>query len=366
MNEDHKKANQMPKTPSCCATDKKHHGHGGFSFDLILHGSLLIILAALGLHFSGQFTGTDIPYATPFAHGVIDLFSKMWWGIVAGLIFVGLMTKVPREYFRAALGRGDTVGGIFRAALAGLLLDLCSHGILMIGAKLYERGASLAQVMTFLIASPWNSFSMTLILFALVGVKWTLIFIGFSAVIAIVTGFIYLVLTKRGVFVENPNKVDKIDNFSMKEDAKRRLKNFRPDKAFFKDVFIGGWHEAKMLIRWLLLGVVIAASIRTFVSPEMFAEWFGPTAIGLLLTLVATTIIEVCSEGSSPIAAELLNRAGAPGNAFTFLMAGVATDYTEMLIIREFTKKWGIALSLPLITVPQVLLLGYIMNVMAG
>ena len=48
--------------------------------------------------------------------------------------------------------------------------------------------------------------------------------------------------------------------------------------------------------------------------------------LGLLLTLAAPTVIEVCSVGSSPIAADLLNRAGAPGNAFTFLMAGAATD----------------------------------------
>ncbi|MEC7028819.1 MAG: ATPase, partial [Pseudomonadota bacterium] len=67
-----------------------------------------------------------------------------------------------------------------------------------------------------------------------------------------------------------------------------------------------------------------------------------------------------------PIGADLVTRAGAPGNGFTFLMAGVATDYTEILVIKEFTKKWAIALSLPLITVPQVLLLGWIMNQVAA
>ena len=55
------------------------------------------------------------------------------------------MARVPREYFNALLGRGDTFGGLVRAAIAGLLLDMCSHGILMIGAKMYERGASLAR-----------------------------------------------------------------------------------------------------------------------------------------------------------------------------------------------------------------------------
>ena len=55
--------------------------------------------------------------------------------------------------------------GLLRAALAGVFLDLCSHGILAVGMKLYERGASAGQVMTFLLASPWNSFSLTLILY---------------------------------------------------------------------------------------------------------------------------------------------------------------------------------------------------------
>jgi uncharacterized membrane protein YraQ (UPF0718 family) len=58
-----------------------------------------------------------------------------------------------------------------------------------------------------------------------------------------------------------------------------------------------------------------------------------------------------------------MNRAGAPGNGFTFLMAGVATDYTELLVIREFTKRWKTALFLPLVTTPQILVIGYIMNV---
>ena len=83
---------------------------------------------------------------------------------------------------------------------------------------------------------------------------------------------------------------------------------------------------------------------------------------GLWLTLLATTIIEVCSEGSTPIAADLMNRASAPGNSFTFLMAGVATDYTEIMSIRDTTRSWRIALCLPLVTVPQVILIGALLN----
>jgi uncharacterized membrane protein YraQ (UPF0718 family) len=80
------------------------------------------------------------------------------------------------------------------------------------------------------------------------------------------------------------------------------------------------------------------------------------------VTLVAATIIEVCSEGSAPIAADLMTRAEAPGNSFAFLMTGVSTDYTEIMVLKDTTRSWKIALFLPLVTVPQVVILALILN----
>lgn len=347
----------------CCGVKTDEHGHPHKRrFDYLLWGSLAIILAALALHASGL----SLPYAGEFAHAVTGLLSVMWWGIAAGVIAVGLMARVPREYFNKLLGRGDTFGGILRAAAAGLLLDLCSHGILMVGAKLYERGASLAQVMTFLIASPWNSLSLTFILFALVGFKWTMVFILASALVAVATGMVYVMLVKRGILPDNPHRAELPADFNIVADARARLKGFKFNLPFISGVIRDGFTEGRAVMRWLFFGLILAALVRAFVSTDMLATYFGPTMMGLFLTLLATTVIEVCSEGSTPVGAELVTRAGAPGNGFTFLMAGVSTDYTEVLVLREVTKSWKIALSLPLITVPQILLLGYIMNAAGG
>lgn len=344
---------------TCCHTEHDGHDHNENKIDYILYASLLII----GLSYLAYALGIQQPHLVHFVHTVTEFLSTMWWGVVLGIVFVGLMNKIPREYFQVLLGPGDKPGGIFRAALAGLLLDMCSHGILMVGAKLYERGASAAQVMTFLIASPWNSISLTIILITLIGLKWTLLFIGLSALIAVLSGFVFMALTRAGVLPENPNKPEIPENFSIKEDARTRLKNFRLSPRFVKEIILGGLPEARMLLRWLLLGVIIAASVRTFIPADTFATWFGPTMLGLAMTLISATIIEVCSEGSAPIASEILNNAAAPGNAFTFLMAGVATDYTEILVLKDTTRSWKIALFLPLVTVPQTLLIGYLMNV---
>lgn len=346
---------------SCCSTTGEAHTHPAGP-DKLLWGCGLIISAALSAYGVTELLKIDLPYLHHFGHSILELISVMWWGVLLGLFFVGLMGRIPKEYFTAILGRGDSVGGIFRAAAAGVLLDLCSHGILMVGAKLYERGASLGQIMTFLIASPWNSFSLTLILVAMIGLKWTLLFIAGSMVIAIITGLLYLLLIRAKILPDNPHTTAMPENFNLRQDAKARLKHFHPTRDFWSSVFSEGWRDGKMVLRWLALGIILAALIRTFVPLDVFATWFAPTMGGLFLTLIATTIIEVCSEGSSPIGADLVTRANAPGNGFAFLMAGVSTDYTEIMVLRNLTTSWRIALSLPILTIPQVLLLGWIMN----
>lgn len=336
------------------------HSHAGYNprKDRLLIGMLFIIAAASALHF----TGWHPAHLGTFSHAVVKLVGVMWWGIVGGVIAVGVMSRIPRSYFQALMGRGDTVGGVIRATLAGLLLDLCSHGILMVGAKLYERGVSLAQVMAFLIASPWNSITLTLILISLIGLPWTLAFIAASAFIAITTGVIYLHLVRCGHLPPNPHAVEPDPDFDIRADFKTRLSNLKVTPALMINILKEGFMESLSVMRWLFLGIVLAALIQTFISDQAMTTWFGPTIIGLLLTLMATTIIEVCSEGSTPIGADLVTRAGAPGNGFTFLMAGVSTDYTEVLVLRQTTKSWKIALSLPLLTVPQIVLLGWLMN----
>ncbi len=297
-----------------------------------------------------------------FVGGIFELFNLMWWGIALGVVFVGILARVPRELVMGILGRNAGLGGLLRATAAGLLLDLCSHGILAVGMKLYERGASIGQVMAFLLASPWNSFSLTLILFGLIGVGWTLLFILLSFVIGIITGLIFDALVRRGTLLDNPHRAllgEERPLGPMWVEFRRSITySWGGTGRLFKD----GVEGSRVVIRWTFFGLLLAALIRATVPEDAFATWFGATFAGLWLTLLVATVIEVCSEGATPIAADLMNRAAAPGNSFTFLMAGVATDYTEIMSIRDTTKSWKIALYLPLIAVPQVMLLGYILN----
>lgn len=342
---------------SCCGGAKKGRP------DFLLWGSLAAFLTGVAVHFL-------VPAAPAwlhvFGHACFELLSRAWWGLLVGIIAFAVIGRLPRELVAAVLGRGGSVSGLFRAVGAGVLLDLCNHGILMVGMSLYKRGASLGQTLAFLIASPWNSLSLTLILAALIGWGWMLLFILLSMVVALVTGWTADRLVHAGKLPANPNAVSLPAGYRMGPAFADVLRSLKPGTRNYLRLVREGLTGSQMVLRWIFFGFVLTALIRAFVPDASFQQYFGPTLAGLFLTLLATTILEVCSEGSSPIAADLLTRAHAPGNAFVFLMAGAATDYTEILALRETTRSWKATLALPLISTPQVLLIGWLIHQLNG
>lgn len=345
---------QPVATSSCCPSDSQPQ-----RFDWLLWSSLG--LCALFYALSFMIIDHSTWYAV-ISHSVQELIHVMWWSVLLAIVFVGLLSKVPREFVISILGKGGTTSGLWRATLAGVLLDLCSHGILAVGMELRRKGASLGQVMAFLIASPWNSLSLTLIMVALIGLGWTLAFIALSMVLALTTGWLFDRLEQRGALPANGASGELPEGFRFWPEAKQRLTAVSWNASLLADMGRSGLQGSRMVIKWLLFGVLLASAIRGFVSLEDFQNYFGPSLLGLLATLVAATVIEVCSEGSTPIAADLMNRANAPGNSFAFLMTGVATDYTEVMVIKDTMNSWKTALFLPLLTVPQVVVVAIILN----
>lgn len=353
--------NTPPKKPqkdeACC-------DQSASSFDYLLWVSLVLCAVLYLLHWQFESSINTLSWLAEMSHSVFSFMNIIWWGLLLGVIMLALLSKIPREFIIALLGTGTGFKGIMRATIGGVLLDLCSHGILMVGAKLYERGASIGQVMAFLIASPWNSFSLTIILIALIGLKWTLFFIVASMLIALISGWLFDRLEANGVLPSNPHTVELPEGFEFWREAKIQWSQVNLTKQLLFDMLKSGILDSRMVVRWILFGVLLASVIRAFVDVALFEQYFGPTLLGLFFTLIAATIIEVCSEGSAPIAADLLTRAKSPGNSFAFLMAGVSTDYTEVMVMKEATRSWKIALFLPLITVPQIFLIAWLVNVL--
>ena len=270
-----------------------------------------------------------------------------------GLVLGGLIDYfVPNDFIVRFLGAGKRFSLLY-AVLAGFVMSACSHGILAIAMQLYKKGAGVPAVITFLLASPWANLPVTVLLFGFFGWK-AILFIVAAMLIALITGVAYTILQRNGLIEVNAV------NGEIPEVSWDRIRDFQFESAV-KGVWAGIISLSNMVLWWILVGVLIAALLGAYVPQEFWKAYLGPDILGLLLTLLVATVIEVCSEGSAPIAFEIYNKVGELGNPFVFLMAGVVTDYTEIGLIWSNIGRRA-ALWLPVVTVPQVVLVAVLFN----
>ena len=282
-----------------------------------------------------------------------------------GLFLGGIIDYyIPREYISKVLSKKSPLT-IFNAVFLGFLMSACSHGILALSIQLHKKGASNPAVVSFLLASPWANFAVTMMLLSLFGLKGLFIIIA-AIIIAINTGFVFMFLEKKGLIEKNKNIVQVSVEYSILRDFRMRLANYKFNKASlaadFKGVTQGAFALSEMVLWWIILGVLLASLAGAYIPVHFFHKFMGPTVLGLIVTLALATVIEVCSEGSSPLAFEIYRQTGALGNSFVFLMSGVVTDYTEIGLLWSNVGR-RVALWMPLVTVPQVMLVGYIANI---
>lgn len=305
-----------------------------------------------------------IPLLEPFRKSIFSYFKIIWWAILLGLIFGGMIEYyVPREYISHILAK-PRKRTIFYSVILGFFMSACSHGILALSIELHKKGASNPAVVAFLLASPWANLTLTIMLIGFFGLKAFYIII-LAIVIAIITGLIFQVLERKNLIETNDNIAETKGDFSIIDDIKKRFKEYKFSiqslKSDIKGVYNGAISLGNMILWWILIGMGMASLAGAYIPSHVFTNYMGPTMLGLIVTLILATIIEVCSEGSAPMAFEIFRQTGALGNSFVFLMAGVVTDYTEIGLLWHNVGR-RVAIWLPIITVPQVILLGIIAN----
>jgi len=305
-----------------------------------------------------------IPALVLFRNNLLNYAQNIWWAVILGLLLGGAIEYyILREYISKILSR-KSPATIFKAVFLGFLMSACSHGILALSVQLHKKGASNPAVVSFLLASPWANFTLTVMLVGFFGLKGILIILC-AIVVAVNTGIIFLYLEKKGLIEKNDNSIEVGDDFSVVQDWLSRVRNYKFTfdniAKDLKGVTSGGITLSNMVLWWIILGMSVASLAGAYIPTHFFHRFMGPDLFGLIVTLGLATVIEVCSEGSSPLAFEIYRQTGALGNSFTFLMAGVATDYTEIGLLWQNVGR-RVSLWLPIVCVPQVLVLGYAIN----
>lgn len=340
---------------SCCQEDSNKKKKAWFRKPLFIWSVLTLFFYFASFYFSNL---------EHFRHSLLDYFRMLLVPMGVGLVIGGLIDYyIPQDYISKYLTSHKKRTILYSTGL-GFLMSACSHGILALSMELHKKGASGPAVISFLLASPWANLPITFLLVGFFGWKG-LVIIAISLFIAMTTGLWFQLLDRKGWIEKNHHTSAVSQQFSIRLDIARRLRNYQLSPAQIaadiKGIGKGILELADMVMVWILIGTLIASASSAFIPVSFFQQYLGASLLGLLVTLAAAAVLEVCSEGTSPLAFEIYRQTGALGNAFAFLMGGVVTDYTEIGLVwtrlGKRTALWMLA-----ITLPQVFFFGILLN----
>ena len=288
--------------------------------------------------------------------------------VLFGFFVAGLLKGfLPDDFVAKHLGK-DTKGAVVKASLFGIPLPLCSCGVIPAAAGLRQQGASKGATTSFMISTPETGVDSIAITYALLDPIMT-IFRPIAAFISALTaGTLVDMFPEKKV----PGKKEFTPlNFTpttlkKEEECTSGCCSSKPAGADFKQKFSSGMQFAfgelvADIGKWLLIGVLIAAVVSTFLPVTFFQEYVGDGLLSMILMVFIGVPMYVCATASTPIAAALALKGLSPGGALVFLLAGPATNAATITVVAQTLGKRVAFIYVSSIAVTSVVL-GLVVN----
>jgi uncharacterized membrane protein YraQ (UPF0718 family) len=332
----------------------------------------------------------------------LALDASFW--LVIGLFIGGLFkTLIPTVFLQKHLSQ-EGFASILKAAILGAPLPLCSCGVIPAAMGLREAGASKSATTSFLVSTPETGVDSVFITYAMMGPFMAAVRPVVAVISAITAGtLVNFFDTESDAF--KPEKFESSccssnideheetksccaseDKTSTKEatsccsttedehnhcstetskeegccGTESNTENVSLMQKFSQGVKYAFTDLLDNIIFWLVIGIVFAAIVQTFVPHDLLIK-YGTGWTGMLVMLLVGIPMYVCATASTPLAAGFLLAGISPGAVIVFLLAGPATNMATLGIIQQQMGKRSMILYLVGI-MSTALISGFVVN----
>lgn len=281
--------------------------------------------------------------------------------ILFGLFIGGLLKMLlSPDYVAAHLGQGR-FKPVFKAAVLGIPLPLCSCGVLPAAAQLKKQGANNGATTAFLIATPESGVDSIAVSWALLDPLLTVA----RPLAAFLSAFVAGIMAN--LFSYQQGRVETVPLLPLAITATPACRENIDCRCGQGQQSVGLWSKFREgmryavvdiwgdLVGWFFIGIVAAACITVFVPDNLIMKHLSGGIGSMLLMLLVGIPMYICATASTPIAAALILKGVSPGAALVFLLAGPATNITSLAVLIKILGKKGVGLYLASISVLSVL-----------
>lgn len=266
------------------------------------------------------------------------VFLNSFWNLVIesapwlllGYFLAGVIKQLlPTSLVESQLS-SPGIGSIVKAAFIGAPLPLCSCGVIPTALAVRKAGASKGATSAFLVATPETGVDSISFSYAMLGPVFAIARPIGALVSAIVAGVMVSTLDKGESQIE-PEPA-KSSCCSGKQVATEVELSF--GEKLIASVQYGYGRMISDTAKWLIIGLVGAAVVTTFVPQSFFLQW-GDGLLAMVVMVIVGLPMYICATASTPVAASLLFAGISPGAALVFMLTGPATNIATMGVIKE-------------------------------
>lgn len=272
--------------------------------------------------------------------------------LIGGLLKVFLSPSTVSRH----LGKGR-FASVFKAALLGIPMPLCSCGVLPASASLRKQGANRGATTAFLISTPETGIDSIAITYALLGPVMTIarpVAAFFSATVAGIAENLIGRPEAEEIDADLSCPIDGCcdGNDCTNEEHKQHHTFGEKLASGLKFAFGELWGD---LAGWFMVGMLLAGLIGALVPEDVLGRYLGGGWQSMLLMLAVGIPLYICATASTPIAAMLILKGVSPGTALVFLLAGPATNITSLSVLQGVLGKRATVIYLLSIAVMSVI-----------
>jgi uncharacterized membrane protein YraQ (UPF0718 family) len=275
---------------------------------------------------------------------LIDAFQASWQLLVQsapymifGLIVGGLLKIfLSPEYVARHLGDGR-YRSVFKAALLGVPIPLCSCGVLPAASALKKQGANKGATAAFLISTPESGVDSISVTYALLDPIMTIARPVSAFLSAMTAGIgINLFLSPKAPAPALSTMVVETADCGCSNVCAGTITTQQNSsllaklKEMLRYAAIDIWGD---LAGWFFIGLLAAGIITVLIPDETISSYLGGGVVSMLLMLCLGIPLYVCATASTPIAAAFILKGVSPGTALVFLLVGPATNITSLSVL---------------------------------
>lgn len=280
-------------------------------------------------------------------------FAQMSPYLLIGFGVAGVLsTLIPAETVERHLG-GRGFMSVFKAALVGVPLPLCSCSVIPVATSLRRHGSSRGATLSFLISTPQTGVDSILVTYGLLGPVFAIV----RPVVAFVSGLIGGMAMDR-LEKESELEADKSRprcTDSCCEPSSKGSKLMRILRHGFVVL-------PRDIAKPMLVGLVVAGLLGALVPHDFLASHaVGSGLPAMLLMMLVGIPLYVCATASVPIGAALIMAGVSPGAVLVFLITGPATNAATIATVWKVLGKRAMAVYLGTIAV-TALAAGYLLD----